>query len=101
MVDFGISLSAAGILLVFYLYLLVRPQAVKRCPCFLIGSLGLLLVLLTGFFSPWACATWARVLIGIFSTIGVLVAFLCAIAACFGGKLPVEIRGTETTEPPQ
>ena len=89
------SLSAAGILLVFYLYLLAKPQCIKRGAFFQIGAAGLVLTMISGFFSTWGGRAWADVLVGLFGTIGVLVAFLAAIVACYGGKLPMKIPGTE------
>ena len=86
------SFTAAGILLVFYLYLLVKPAAVKHNPMFLIGACGLVLVLIGGFFG--------RSLSGIFTVIGTLVAFGGAFLACYGGRLPVSIPGMENGPTP-
>jgi len=91
MIRFG--LSAAGILLVFYLYLLARPAGIRRGAFFLIGAGGIVLALVGGFFETWTPRTWANVLVGLFSTIGSLAAFVGAFLACYGGKLPVEIPG--------
>jgi len=100
------SLSAVGILLVFYLYLLARPAGIKRSALFLIGAGGIVMALVGGFFAIWAPRMWANVLVGLFSTIGSLVAFGGAFLACYGGKLPLEIGGVDaeaasenTTEP--
>lgn len=95
----GFTLSTAAILLIFYLYVLVRPECVKRCVFFLIGTCGVVLTLIAGFFAPWIGRTWASALVGIFTTIGSLVAFGSAIVACYGGKLPVKIPGTEKLPP--
>ena len=92
------SISAGVVLLVFYLVVLVKPGCIKRGPFFLIGIAGLLLVLLTGFFLPWAGKSWANVLIGLFSTIGAIVAFASAVLACYGGKLPVAIPGEQSQQ---
>jgi len=97
-----LSFTAAGILLVFYLYLLVKPAAVKRNPMFLIGACGLVLVLIGSFFGPWAAQgrNWARVLLGIFTVVGTLAAFGGAFLACYGGRLPIDIPGMESGPAP-
>lgn len=77
------------ILLVFHLYLLARWQYVKRPFFFLIGAVGLLFAYVGSFFGL-AGATM-KVMI-IFQIIGTLVAFVGAVAACYGAKLP----GVET-----
>lgn len=85
----------AGLLLVFYLYLLARPQHIKRCCCFTIGAGGLAAVILIGFFNIWASHTWARVLIGVFGTLGTLTAFIGACFACCSEE--VQAKTQETT----
>ncbi len=87
MLDLSFSLSAAGILLVFYLYLLVKPQCVKKPMFFWIGSLGLVLAIIGSFFLPWIGSAWAKILVSLFSTIGSLVALIGVMLACCGEKL--------------
>ncbi|MHC4294660.1 MAG: hypothetical protein ACYSTL_03650 [Planctomycetota bacterium] len=81
------NLFATGILLVFYLYLLVHPEHVKRCMFAMIGAAGLLVALFSGFFIPWLGSNWANVLVGLLSTIGSLIAFVSAFLACCSGKV--------------
>lgn len=94
----GFSLTAAGILLVFYLVLLVCPKCIKRRPLFLLGSGGVALTLLAGFFAPWSGRGWANAIIAVFTTVGTLIAFAGAFLACYGGKLPVNIPGMQEKE---
>ena len=93
-------IGATVVLLVFYLYLLVRPQHVKRKSCYLAGAAGLLLALI----GVLLVACDARTVGGIFDWAGAVVAFLAAIAACYGGTLPgvdkMEHRMTERLEKP-
>ena len=89
------NMMAAMILLVFYLYLLVRPQYVKRNSFFLIGAIALLVaMLLVGILSVFHTRATA-VLAGIFGTILNIVAFGSAIAACYGGVLPGVQRASD------
>ena len=90
----GLGLSSVGILLVFYLYLLVKPQSIKRQSFFLLGVLAVLLAILGQLFYSFA-ARWSTILGGVFGGVGALVAFLCAVLACYGGKLPVGIPGAQ------
>lgn len=96
--DIGIRLTAAGVLLVFYLVLLVCPKCIKRRPLFLLGSGGVALTLLVGFFAPWEGSPWAKAVIAVFTTIGTLIAFAGAFLACYGGELPVNIPGMQEKE---
>ena len=85
----GTPLNILAILVVFYLYLLVRPQYVKRSICLLMGAAGILLAIVGEFFLLGDSAG-VRTVCGIFTTIGNLVAFLGGVCTCFGGKLPVD-----------
>jgi len=87
--------SAAVVLLVFYLVMLAKWECVKRPFFLLVGSLGVLLGIFSGLFAGWATAKWASVLIAILSTIGTLVAFVGAFIACYGAKLPTEGAASE------
>ena len=93
MVNLGFSMGASAILLVFYLYLLVRWDYVRRPVCFLIGAAGLLFALFGHFFAIAGYDSGAAVVTRLFDVIGAMVAFVCGVAACYGAKLPVEIRG--------
>ena len=101
MVNF--SLSVAAILLVFYLYLLVRPERIKRNGFFLIGTAGLVLALIGAFFAPWANVgrDWAMVLVAIFGTFGSLIAFIAGVLACYAGKLPLPREPADQTSSSQ
>jgi len=94
----GFSLTTAGVLMVFYLVLLIFQRYVKRPPFFLLGSGGVALTLLMGFLHPWLPSPWAKAIVGIFTTIGTLIAFSCAFLAVYVGKLPVDIPGMEAEE---
>ena len=83
------AFSSLVILLVFYLYLLARWQYVKRPFFFLIGAAGILFAMCGAFFTLGRATL---VVSQIFQIIGTLVAFVGAVAACFGAKLP----GVET-----
>ena len=87
-----VSISPQIVLLVFYLYLLVRWERVNRPMCFLVGTAGLLLILACAFFGLGSGKV-VTALGGVFSTIGLLVAFVGAVGACFGGELPVKLPG--------
>ena len=86
-----VGLLFGVILLVFYLYLGVRWQYVKRPWCYMFGAAGLGLIIVAQFFvvgtinpgSGWA--TTMRVI----SVLGLLVAFKGAIGAVYGAKIPV------------
>lgn len=96
----NLGLSATAILLVFYLYLLVRWHYVRRPMLYLIGAAGVLFAMLGGFCavsSVTAGVSW------IFSTIGGMAAFVCAIGTCYGEKLPVNLPAglDEVAAPPE
>ena len=76
------------VLLVFYLYLLVRWQHVRRPMCFLLGTLGLLFAMAGAFFTLGQSTMKVAI---IFQIIGGLVAFVCAVGACYGAELPIQI----------
>jgi hypothetical protein len=101
--NMGLSLVPA-ILLVFYLYLVVRWQHVKRPMFFCLGVLAMVgLLFFAGFFG-WTAARWANVLRSIVGTLTAIVAFGCALAACWGEKLPMGLdktTGTQTSSMPQ
>ncbi len=80
--------SPGVILMIFYVYLLARWQHVKRPLFYLLGAAGLVFGMLGGFFGHSETgAAVAR----IFGTIGVIVAFVSAVGACYGSELPVKI----------
>ena len=101
MPDFGkvfLGASAEGELLtvlttvfvIFYLYVLVRWQYVKRPCCFLAGSLGIVAVLAGRFFAVGNDPSCGVVIVmRVLNMIGLLVAFAGAVGACYGGKLPI------------
>ena len=92
---------ASILLLVFYLYLLVRWQYVKRPSLFLLGSVGILATFVGYFFSLGGSgATYVTYVLGY---IGAIVAFAGAVGACYGATLPVRLPdnlGGSGTPPP-
>jgi len=74
------------VLMVFYLYLLVRWQYVRRPLCYLLGMAGWAVV-----FLGWllGAASAPDVVMRLLSVIGAFVVFTCAVGACFGARLPV------------
>jgi hypothetical protein len=92
------NLIVVVILLVFYLYLLVKPRSIRRHAMFLLGASGLLVAIFGGLFSGWLGCHWANVLVAIFSTIGSLAAFGGVILACYGGKLQIGISQVQAEE---
>lgn len=92
------TLTADGILLVFYLVLLVRPAFVRRPAFFWIGAGGLGLAIFGAVFATITADLWARILTAIFGTVGALAAFGGALVACYGGKVPgVDAPAAQTT----
>lgn len=89
MPQLAFTLSATGILLVFYLAMLFKWEAVKRPFFYMIGAVGVVLAIISGFFS-FSTAKWARILITVFNTLGALIAFAGAFIACYGAKLPTD-----------
>ena len=79
--------AIVAIPLVFYFYLLVRWQHVKRPMCYLMGAVGLGLILAAQIFGV-GTARALGILRLIFTVIGSLAAFFGAVGACFGAKLP-------------
>ena len=77
------------ILIVFYLYLLVRPAFIKRNFCFILGACAIVVsMLLIGILDIWSDKAAVSVLCGIFGAILDVIAFGSAVGACYGGKLP-------------
>ena len=91
MLELGGRVDVITVLMVFYLFLMVRWQYVKRPLFFLVGAAGIALILAAQFFA------WPKTMavVKIFNAIGTLVAFAGAAIACFGAKLPVNIPGAE------
>ena len=73
------------VLLVFYLYLFVRWQYVKRQLVLLLGVGGLAFALVGEFFT---LGNATMIVWQIFTIIGNFIAFVCAAGATFGAKLP-------------
>lgn len=96
----------AAILVVFYLYLLVRPQYVRRGLFLWVGLAGILSVLLGMFLFTLDPDKWSRIVFGIFGFIGVVVSLLSAAVCRYGKDIPlVEKRlhregGAIQTPPP-
>jgi hypothetical protein len=75
------------ILLVFFLYLLVRPERVKRPVFLIIGCAAVALGLLARFFAI-GHANWGGIVLQVFDCLVTLLAFAAAVIACYGGQLP-------------
>jgi len=74
------SLWVVWTLLVFFLYLLVRPQYAVR-PAFVCGGMAAVVLAVIGsFFQAWG-DTWARVLVAVFSVAGAILALVAAAMA--------------------
>ncbi len=100
MANLSFDASIGAILLVFYLYLLVRPQYVRRQFPFLIGAGAIVLnLLLIGIL---VAAGANRTVIGIFAILLNTIALLGGLLACYGGTLPggVEQMVNRTSPPP-
>ena len=81
------------ILVAFYLYLLVRPQHVKRTGIFWIGICAIVVGILAQFFAMGRKTVEVATVLEILTS---LVAFAAAVLACFEGSLPI----TLATNPP-
>lgn len=92
MLEFGLL---TAILLVFYLYLLVRWQHVRRPMCYLVGAAALMLVFV-GMFFAIGHHRYVMIVTEVLAGIGNLAAFVSAVFACYGGKLPLNIAVTPT-----
>ena len=93
---FNVTLMTA-ILLVFYLFLLVKWENVRRPIFYVIGAGGLLLGLIGMFFDGFR-SEWSGIVLSIFNSVGGIVAFLGAVAACYGCELPGEKESSEQTQ---
>jgi len=100
-----IDSTLAAILLVFYLFCLARWNVVKRPAPYLIGALGLVLVLVGRFFAVGGNPSAGVVVVTrILDVVGLLVAFCMAVVSCYGAPLPLEglkrISQTHNAESP-
>jgi len=95
-------LGFSAILLVFYLVLLVKWSWVKRPMFFCTGALGLLLMILGDYFVVGGAVRYEglQIVNRVFDTVGLTVAFVSALLACYPPKLPGEGKGV-TAAPPQ
>ena len=80
------------IVLIAYTYALTHWKVVCRPSVFLVGLLGLLAVLAGKVFYIFTADahSWQMVIDRIFSTFGLIVAFMGFAMSCFGDKLPLE-----------
>jgi len=83
------------ILVAFYLYLLVRPEHVKRTGVFWIGVIAVLVGIVGQFFMLGRKTVEVAIVIEIIAS---LVAFVAAVLACFSGSLPITLA---TNQPPE
>ena len=85
------------ILVAFYLYLLVRPQHVKRTGVFWIGICAVLVGILAQFFGMGRKTVEVATVLEILTS---LVAFAAAVLACYTGRLPITLSsGLDTVQP--
>ena len=76
------------ILIAFYLYLLVRPQHVKRPPIYLVGLCVLVVAIASQYFLLARRPGNAGPCLEITAS---LVAFVAAVLACYAGPLPFSL----------
>jgi len=99
----GVLFSA--IMLIFYLYLAVRWQYVKRPWCYMFGACGVGIIIAARFFSVGMDPTSGpAIAMRVLNVVGLLIAFDGAFCACYGGKIPVWDRlvppkGAEQPQP--
>ena len=89
----------AIILTIFYLYLAVRSDRVKRPFLFWVGALALAAAMILGVFliidNPVV-----HIIFSILMLILVVISFLVGLAAAFGGSLPVQFAAAEPRTTP-
>ncbi len=83
----GYMVIINAVLLVFYLYLLVRWQHVKRPYMYLVGVGGLCVVFFGWLLGAASTSLWTTM--RILNVLGSLTAFKSAVGACYSAKLPV------------
>jgi len=96
-----INIGIAAVLLVFYLYLLVRKDGIPRPLFFWIGLGGLALAAIGGSLTQMSASTAARILSALFGLIGFLASLAAAVATCYKGKLPFSMGGEVAQGPAQ
>lgn len=94
----GTALMGA-ILLVFFLYVSLHPEKIKRPACFVAGWAGLVLIFVGNFFLIGGNPNVA-IVCQVLTYIGLLVALGGAAGACFPGALP-GIEATRKAPPDQ
>lgn len=85
---FLLSSLVTAVIVAFYFVLAVRWQLVRRPMLYLIGVGGVLLMMIALFFGLGSSLAAAKVMM-VLQIIGLIVAFKCAVCACYGGKLPI------------
>ncbi|MCE5278299.1 MAG: hypothetical protein ABFD92_20805 [Planctomycetaceae bacterium] len=83
----------AIILTIFYLYLAVRSDRVKRPVLFWIGALALASAMILGIFLIIDSRA-VRIVFSILMVVLLVASFLVGLAAAFGGQLPVRLAET-------
>jgi hypothetical protein len=83
-----INIGIAAVLLVFYLYLLVRKDGIARPLFYWIGLGGLALAAIAGSLAVMGTGRAIGILSALFGLIGFLVALAGAVASCYKGSLP-------------
>lgn len=85
----------AIILTIFYLYLAVRSERVKRPILFWIGALALATAMILGIFLIIDSRP-VRIVFSILMVVLLMASFLVGLASAFGGQLPVRLTETQT-----
>ncbi|MCE5327053.1 MAG: hypothetical protein LLG01_11640 [Planctomycetaceae bacterium] len=96
----GYHLGLFGIVLtIFYLYLAVRSERVKRPILFWLGAVALAAAMILGaFLVIQSHAVW--VVFSILMLVLLVISFLMGMAAAFGGNLPVQLGSVDRATTP-
>lgn len=84
----GSGLLMLAILLVFFLYLLLHPDKIKRHGYYALGWAGVILIFVGNFFLIGMCES-VMVVAQVLAYIGLLAAVIGAAGSCFPGALPI------------
>lgn len=88
-----ITIGVTAILLLFYLYLLIRKEPVRRPLFFWIGLGGIALSAIAGALLMMGRGRVLSILSAIFNLVGFLAALAGAVGACYAGELPFGAEG--------
>ncbi len=85
-----INITAVAVLLAFYLFLLVRPQTVKRPRMYWLGVWTLVAAFASGYILLSKDSDAIRVVM-FFKTTATIIALLAGVMACYPGALPFPV----------